>query len=328
MKILVTGGSGMLGSAILRMYHEDHELSFVARNTEIAQELEQRYGVKGYILDLNDCDALIKACKDIDAIIHCAALSSPWGTYDQFYQGNVVSTQNIIEAARINQVSTIVHISTTSVYFDHSDRWAIEESEPLADNFCNDYALTKYLSEQVVLDSEVKSLILRPRGIFGPNDRAIIPRLLENLRSQRLFLPSSRNPVVDLTYVDNVAYAAMLACCNANELDHGEIFNISNGEPMPIEATLKLLFGSLKLTVSICTLPYPLLCPFLMANEWVRCRLPSYPEPNLTNYSAGLFHYHQTLDISKAQRLLGYQPRLTIKQGIEQYAKWFKSQNI
>lgn len=328
MRILVTGGSGMLGSAFLRMFHKQHELYFVARNSVIAQELKNNYRVTPYLFDLNDKEMLIEACKGIDAIIHCAALSSPWGTYQQFYQANVVSTQNLVEAARINKVSHIVHISTTSVYFDHQDRWAIEESDPVAVNWCNDYALTKYQSEQVVINSEVKSIILRPRGIFGPNDRAIIPRVIEAIRGQRLFLPSSRNPVVDLTYVDNVASAAMLACTNADELEHGEIFNISNGEPMPIEMILQQLFTALKLPVSVCPLPYPLLRPLLRLNEWVRCRLPTRPEPNLTNYSAGLFNYHQTLNISKSQRLLGYQPSVSIKQGIEQYAKWYESQNI
>lgn len=322
MKILVTGGSGMLGSAILRLFHQQYELHFVARNPEIARKLQQDFRVTAHLFDLRDREATIQACKGMDAIIHCAALSSPWGTYQEFYQANVQATQHVVDAAQIEQVAQLVHISTTSLYFDHTDRWAIKEDEKLATIWCNNYAKTKFLAEQVVQESQVKSVILRPRGIFGPNDRAIIPRLLNAVNGQHLFLPSSRNPVVDLTYVDNVAHAAMLACEKSDSLSHGDIFNITNNEPMPIEAILHSLFVALNRPVSIHRLPYPLIQSMLAVNEWFRHRLPSHPEPKLTSYSAGLFHYHQTLDISKAKRILGYQPLISIEQGIEQYAKW------
>ena len=328
MKILITGGSGMLGSAILRMYHQQHELHFIARNVAIASELEQRYNVTAHIIDLTDKNAVINACEGMQAIIHCAALSSPWGTYQQFYQANVQVTKNVVEAAHIQGINNIVHISSTSVYFDYSDRLDIKETDPVAERFCNDYALTKYLSEKVIIDGNVKAIILRPRGIFGPNDRAIIPRLLDTIKGHYLFLPSSRNPIVDMTYVDNVALTAMLACIDIDKLEHGEIFNISNAQPMPANTMIKMLCCAIKHPVTICGLPYRILSPLITLNEWIRTKLPSRPEPKVTCYSAGLLNFHQTINISKAQSKLGYQPIFTIEQGIAQYAKWFENKNI
>ena len=328
MKILVTGGTGMLGTAILRMYHQQHELHFIGRNTRISAELEQRYSVKGHLCDLNDKHAVMLACKGMDAIIHCAALSSPWGAYEAFYQANVEATQNILEVASLLNINKFIHISSTSVYFDYTDKLAIKETDPVANAFCNDYALTKYLSEKVVTEGKVKSVILRPRGIFGPHDRAIIPRLFDAKKGSRLLLPSTRNPLVDLSYVDNVALAAMLACINIDKLDHGEIFNISNDQPMQAYSIINCLFDSLKQPVTICGLPYVLLSPLLKLNEWIRYRLPHRPEPKITCYSAGLLNFHQTIDISKAKALLGYRPLFTIEQGIAEYAKWFASKDI
>ncbi|SIO94958.1 NAD-dependent epimerase/dehydratase family protein [Vibrio spartinae] len=328
MNILITGGSGMLGSALIRLFHQQHQLRFIARNADIARQLERDYHAVAYLLDLNDRAALIEACKGVDAIIHCAALSSPWGTYEQFFQANVAATQNLVEAARIQNVSCLVHISTTSVYFDYADRWAITEKDALARQWCNDYAKTKYLAERVVENSPIKSIILRPRGIFGPNDRAIVPRVLSSVFRGQLLLPSGRNPVVDLTCVDNVAHAAMLACTQIEDLSHGEIFNISNGEPMPVEMLLQQLLASLNHPVTIRRLPYRVLRQLLTMNEWIRQRLPGHPEPRLTRYSAGLLHHHQTLDITKAREILGYQPHVTINQGIEQYVRWFATQNL
>ncbi|WNJ94952.1 NAD(P)-dependent oxidoreductase [Vibrio ruber] len=328
MKILITGGSGMLGSALIRLFHQQHQLRFIARNRKIAEQLERDSTAVAYVQDLNDRTALIKACEGVDAIIHCAALSSPWGTYEQFFQANVAATQHLVEAARIQHVSHLVHISTTSVYFDYADRWAITENDALARQWCNDYAKTKYHAERVVANSPVKSVILRPRGIFGPNDRAIVPRVMSSVFRGQLLLPSGRNPVVDLTCVDNVAHAAMLACTQIENLSHGEVFNISNGEPMPVETLLKQLLTALNRPVTIRRLPYAVLRPLLAANEWLRYRLPANPEPRLTCYSAGLLHHHQTLDITKAREILGYQPHVTIKQGIEQYVRWFATQNL
>ncbi|HDY7711370.1 TPA: NAD(P)-dependent oxidoreductase [Vibrio vulnificus] len=328
MKILVTGGSGMLGSAILRMFHQQHELHFTARNTVIAKQLTDQFNVTPHLLNLEDKSAVYDVCQGIDGIIHCAALSSPWGKWEAFYQSNVDTTKNLISAANAHQVSRFIHISSTSVYFDYKDRWNIRETDDIASRWCNDYARTKYLSELEAIQGQSKTIILRPRGIFGPNDRAIIPRVLKAIKNDTLLLPSGRNPVVDLTYVDNVAHAAMLACTQAEQLQHGDIFNISNNEPMPIETVLRALCEALNINVKLISLPYRLVLPLLKLSEQIRIRLPYQPEPKLTSYSAGLFNYHQTLDISKAQKKLNYQPLFSVQEGIQQYADWSKNKNL
>ena len=328
MKILVTGGSGMLGSAILRMFHQQHELHFTARNTVIAKQLAEQFDVIPHIVDLRDHSAVHAVCQGMDAIIHCAALSSPWGKWEAFYQANVDATKNLVSAANTHQISRFIHISSTSVYFDHQDRWNIRETDAIASHWCNDYAHTKYLSELEAIKGQSKAIILRPRGIFGPNDRAIIPRVLKAIKNNTLLLPSGRNPVVDLTYVDNVAHAAMLACTQADRLQHGDVFNISNNEPMPIETVLQALCVGLNLKVTLQSLPYGVVSPLLKLSEQIRRRLPHQPEPRLTSYSAGLFNYHQTLDISKAKQTLNYQPLFSIQEGIQQYANWSKNKNL
>ncbi len=328
MKLLITGGTGMLGSAILRLYHQQHDLHFLGRNLNIAEELVKTYCVTPHICDLADKEQLKKACEGVDAIIHCAALSSPWGTYQEFYQANVAGTQNLLDIASQMNVQVFVHISTTSVYFDEQDRWLIKESDPVAGIFCNDYAKTKYQAEQLVLSSSVNSIILRPRGVFGPNDRAIMPRLLKAVRGKTLLLPSGRNPVLDMTYVDNVADAALLACKHAKEIESGTIINISNDQPMPIEQILETLFTLNRMNIRIKRLPYSILLPILTLNERLRRKLPGKPEPKITRYSAGLFHFHQTLDITRAKALLGYQPKVSIAEGIQRYVSWSENKTV
>jgi len=369
MKILVTGGTGMLGSAILRLYHQQHDLHFIGRNEKIVKQLTDKYPVTGHVVDLSDQQALssilqsvfgenngIKVASDtkvasdikvtshadnksghFDAIIHCAAFSSAWGTYDAFYQANVVATENLLTLAKQHRIGTFVHISTTSVYFDFTDRWLISEQDPVAKTFCSDYTQTKYLAEQAVLANShgqgLNTVILRPRGIYGPNDRALVPRLLAAVNGNRLLIPSAKNPVLDLTYVDNIADAALLACVKATSLESGHIFNISNDQPMPINDVLRQLLSALskgeqQRPIKLTPLPYALLAPVIALNEKICRYLPHQPEPKITIYSAGLLNFHQTLNIDKAKQCLDYQANVSITEGIKRYVDWIKNKTI
>lgn len=346
LKILITGGTGMLGSAIIRLYHQQHQLHFIGRDKNIVKQLSDKYPVTGHIVDLSDGQALAKVFESaggqempiFDAIIHCAAFSSPWGSYEQFYQANVVATENLLNLAKQHKVTRFVHVSTTSVYFDFTDRWQISEQDNVAEHFCSDYTETKYLAEQVVLTTAaqeknvINTVILRPRGIFGPNDRAIVPRLLKAMRGHRLFLPSAKNPVLDLTYVDNVADAALLACLKAPKLENGSIFNISNDQPMPVNLVLKQLLSALQQDqtkpLTLTTLPYALCAPVIALNEKLCRYLPHQPEPKITIYSAGLLNFHQTLNIDKAKKMLGYQANVSMTEGIKRYVDWTKNKTV
>lgn len=320
MKLLITGGTGMLGQALLRQAAATFELRFIGRNRGLGESLAQTHSAAFLAVDLADFAALNNACAGVDAVIHCAALSSPWGKRADFETANVTGTKNLLVAAEQAGVTRFVHISTPSLYFDFADARNIREDQPLPSQFCNDYAATKAAAEQAVLASKLHSVILRPRGIFGPADNAILPRIIAAVRNGTLWLPSGRNPLVDLTYVDNVADAALLAV--SKTLQSGSIYNISNGEPVPLLDVLARLFQAIDSPTRIRTLPYPLLAPVVAGVEQLHRYLPLQREPKLTRYSAALFHYHQTLDISRARDELGYAPQVSIDEGIQRYAHW------
>lgn len=320
MKLLITGGTGMLGQALVRLYHDRYEMRFSGRNRALGETLARATGAHFVPLDLADSDAVEHACQGVDVVIHCAALSSPWGRRSAFERVNVQGTQRLLQAASRQRVQRFVHISTPSLYFQFRDALDIAESQPLPSRFCNHYAATKAAAEQAVLDSRLHSVILRPRGIFGPQDNAILPRVIGAVRKDVLWLPSGRNPWVDLSYVDNVADAAILAATQA--VESGSVFNISNGEPVQLLTVLERLFDALHQPTRIRTLPYALLAPLIAGAEQLHQHWPGQPEPKLTRYSAALFHYHQTLNIQRARSQLGYQPKISIDEGIQRYAHW------
>ncbi len=326
MNLLITGGTGMLGRAFVQKYSEHYTLTFTGRNAEVGKRIEQETGSMFLPLDLEERGKLTEACNGVDGIIHCAALSSPWGKKEDFIRTNVIGTRNLLDAAERCGINTFIHISTPSLYFAFRDQFKIKETTPLPRIFCNQYASSKAQAERIVLKRFQKSIILRPRGIFGPHDTSIVPRILQAVRNGTLWLPSTRNPLIDMTYVENVADAIHLAL--AKRAVSQNIFNITNGEPTHVLDILRQLFASTLLPIRLRTLPYGLIAPVIRLQEDLRKLIPSMTEPRLTRYSAAMFHYHQTLDISKAKKILGYTPKISLAEGIERYGHWYKGQNL
>jgi len=319
----------MLGQAVIRLYHQHYDIHFIGRNQTLGDKIAKQYCAVFHQIDLshsNSIKSLDLVCSDAYAVVHCAALSSPWGKESDFVSANVKGTNHILAAAEKSNVQRFIHISTPSLYFDFKSQTGIKESSSLPQLFCNEYAATKAQAEQAVLSSPLHTFILRPRGIFGPEDNAIAPRLLGFIKNNQLLLPSSRDPLVDLTYVDNVADAIILSV--ESNCESGNIFNISNGEPAHIKSLLTELLNALVPNTRIKGLNYNWVKVIVKWNQWVHQYFLNHKEPRLTNYSAALLHYDQTLDISKAQEMLGYQPKVSIREGIKRYANWYKSPTI
>ncbi len=135
---------------------------------------------------------------------------------------------------RCRRPERFVHVSTPGIYFDFRDRLAIRESDPLPDRPVNAYVKTKLFAEQAVdeaFDQGLPVVTLRPRALFGPGDTAILPRLIRAHQAGRLFVIGDREPLVDLTFIDN-AVDALLLCREAPSHALGRKYNVTNGAPV------------------------------------------------------------------------------------------------
>lgn len=264
----------------------------------------------------------------VDTVWHCAALSSPWGRYKDFYAANVVATTRLAQAAARSGVRRFVHISTPSLYFDYRHRNGIQETFRPA-RWVNHYASTKAQAEASIRlvaaqHGGTTFVLLRPRGIFGPHDRVLFPRILRILRERqdRLPLPRGGDARLDLTYVDNVVHAMQLAT-TAENLPTGEAFNITNGEPAVLRDMLAAMLTSLQIPFRIVGLPYAVLDAAARVMEAGAAL--SGKEPAFTRYSIGALNYDMTLDIEKARRVLGYRPIVSLADGIDSTIQWIRS---
>jgi nucleoside-diphosphate-sugar epimerase len=325
--IVISGVTSSLGIALsLMLAQKGIPVLGFARRIDSVKELLSHPLIQLQTADINDEVTMRSICSDATAIVHLAALSAPWGKYEDFYHINVEGTASILRAASDSNIKRFVHVSTPSIYFDYRDRLDISEQESLPIGFVNAYASTKKMAEEVVdlaFSRGLPTITLRPRAIFGPHDKTLFPRVLKACREKGVPTFRKRSPVVDITYVDNVAHALWLAI-TSEESCLGQKYNITNGEPAPLQGILELLFTELSIPFKTWLIPYSLAYSAAYFFEIKSCLTEK--EPLLTRYGIGVMAYSQTLSIEKAKKELNYQPLISLNEGITRYVKWLQAQ--
>jgi nucleoside-diphosphate-sugar epimerase len=325
MKALVTGATGFLGGALTRRLHSmGWDVTALGRNVSKLDQLESE-GVRAVHLDLKDKSSMISACKDQEIVFHCAALPSPWGNFEAFYQANVIGTRTVIRGCEEHKVKRLVYVSTPSLYFGYSSRVNVKETDALPEPVSN-YAATKILAEQELdqaFANGLATIAIRPRAIFGPGDTVIFPRVIPRLRSGRLPILGDGENIVDLTYIENVV-DALLLCAESPANTLGKKYNISNGEPVKIWKLIERICVALNIQPPKRKISYSMANATASALELLYTLIPTHPEPPLTRITVSMMANSTTLDITAAKNELGYQPRVSIDEGFDKFMEWWK----
>ncbi len=325
MKIIVTGGTGFLGRHVVwRLALEGHEVVFTGRDMAAADVVKKYclYPVNWVPLEHGSQNAknlIVNAAENADAIVHCAAFSSPWGKPEQFVRANLRSTEEVLAACQMRGVKRLVHISTPSIYFNFQDKLNIKESQPLPIPV-NDYARTKLMAEHLVMSESIQSVIIRPRAIFGPWDNTLMPRLLRVIERGSIPLMRGGSALMDITYIDNVVDAIYLSLTKPLR-SSCSVYNLTNGEPLAFTDLLKKIATYFQLPVRTKKMPWQLVDIAARLFE-LHARITHAHEPLLTRYSAGVLAFSQTLDISAISKELGYLPKISIDEGLRRHAAW------
>lgn len=314
MRVLVTGGTGFLGSHIARqLLEQGHAVTVVGRDfAPVAGLLAQ--GAAPLRADLRDHAAVMAACAGQDAVIHAGAFSAAWGPKAEFHAVNVGGTQAVVAGCRRHGVARLVYISSPSVIFDGHDHVNADETWPYPQRFTSAYALTKKLGEDAVnAATDVPSVILRPKAIFGPGDRALLPRLIAAAHGGKLRRFGDGTNRVDLTYVENAAHAACRALTAPHAVAH--TYFITNAEHVLLWPTLERILRELRLPHQLK--PLPVRAALAAAAVLEAQAAVTGHEPLLTRYTVGVLARTQTYNIAAAQRDLDYAPPVNIEQGIQ-----------
>lgn len=317
--VLVTGATGFLGQHLVRRLLEmGQPVRATGRNLKIGLALQEA-GADFRPVDLRDGPGMQAAARGVAAIVHSGALSSVWGKPKDFHDINVGGTENVIAAARANAVNRLVYISSPSVMTRPTAQWNLTEAEPLPDEHVSLYSKTKRLGEDRVRaltqsGSEVETVILRPKAIYGPGDTAIFPRLIRSASKNRLPIVGDGETVTNLTHVRDVVSAIVLAL--TSDKAAGGTYVVTGDEEVRIWDVISEVVtrSGYKPPSRKIPLKRAMRAARVMETVWRSLHLPG--EPPLTTYTAGILGLSQTYDISAARRDLGYAPQVSIAEGI------------
>ncbi len=248
-RVLVTGATGFLGGALARALHaRGRAVTATGRDARAGAALEAE-GIPFARLDLGDADAVHRLVEGHAAVIHSAALAAPYGRAADFWRANVQATAHVLGACQAAGVQRLVHLSTPSVYFGFESREDVRESDELPALPRTPYAASKRLADVLVraaVAEGLSAILLRPRAIYGPGDRAVLPRLIRALRTGRLPIIGDGHNRVSMTYIDHAVDAAIRAL-DAPDALSGRIYNVADGEPVALWAMIAALCDRLGL---------------------------------------------------------------------------------
>lgn len=327
MRVLVTGASGFLGGTIAKQLIARGDEVIGAQRTHKAS-LEQS-GVTQVLCDLGEQGALTQALHahpDIDAVIHTAAKAGMWGAYDDYHRANVLGTQHVIDACRAHSIRTLVYTSTPSV--THQATTPVEglsaDQVPYACHVKAAYPHTKILAEQAALaahDDDLKVVALRPRLIWGPGDPHLLPGMVARAKQGKLKLIGDGQNKIDTTYISNAADAHLAALDalqqNPNAACGGKAYFISNGEPWSIKDVLNGLLAAADAPLVTKHVPFWLGYAVGGLSEWVHRLGIKQGEPIMTRFLAEQLVTPHWYDMEPAKRDFGYQPRVSMNEGMQ-----------
>lgn len=320
MKALVTGGGGFLGTRLARVLHERGDDVLVLGRHRYPHH--EQAGIATVQADITDAAAVGRACEGMDAVFHVAALTGIWGKRRAFRETNVVGTWNVIAACRRASVGRLVFTSSPSVVFGSGDLCGIDESAPYPTKYLAHYPATKAEAEKAVLtanDGALATVALRPHLIWGPGDPHLIPRVIERARQGRLVQVGDGTNLADITYIDNAADAHVLACdaLSIGAPCSGRAYFISQGEPVALWPWLAKILEAVGAPAVCRTVSFRTAFTVGGVFEVFYRAMGIASEPRMTRFLASQLAKSHYFDISAARRDFGYDPTVSIGEGLE-----------
>jgi UDP-N-acetylglucosamine 4-epimerase len=323
---LVTGVAGFIGSNLLetllrleqRVVGLDNFATGKRPNLDQVRALvspeqwSQFTFIEGDIIDVEVCR---RACTGVDVVLHQAALGSVPRSLENplaTHAANVTGFLNMLVAARDAAVARFVYASSSAVYGDAPE---LPKTEARIGRPLSPYAASKWINE-IYADTfarvyGLQTVGLRYFNVFGPRQdpegpyAAVIPQWIAALlRRQPVFINGDGETSRDFCHVENVVQANLLAATTPNTAALNQVFNIALGR----RTTLNELFA--------------------LIQNGLRRRDPALPEtqPVYRDFRPGDVR-HSLADITKARRLLGYEPTCNVEEGLERALDWYR-QNL
>lgn len=323
---LITGATGFLGSHLAEAcVQRGLAVRTIARPSSDTHLLE-RLGVTIHRGDLTDAAVVRQAVDGTDVIVHCAAKVGDWGPVEEYRAVNVEALRHLLDACVGRPLQRFVHMSSLGVYAARH-HYGTDESEPLPTQHMDGYTQTKVESEQLALQYHrqqgVPVVVLRPGFIYGPRDRTMLPKVIENLRLRKLRYLGGGKRALNTIYVGNLVDAVFLAIEKPQAV--GQVYNLTDGEFVSKRRFIEAIVEGLGLPKPPSLGPPLWLARILARVMEGRARRKGASKPlMLTQGRLKFLGLNLDFSIQKAKAELGYQPRVPFDQGIRETMAWYR----
>jgi nucleoside-diphosphate-sugar epimerase len=322
---LVTGATGFIGSHVIdELLARAEPVRALVRNPIQAAALQER-GVEVIVGDIRSPQILAAAVRGVDVIQHCAAAVGAHFSREEIYATNLGGVRNLLEAVRQTQCGRVVLVSSINVLGTRDLDRATEDlpcrrsHDPAADVKIEAEELARQFHEL-----GVDLTIVRPGFVYGPGDRHSLPPLVGAIERGRFAFIRSRDNVVPIVHVRDVAQA--LAQAGTTPAARGRVYHITDGSRTTIGALVDCLAELLGCAPPRRVLRYVL--PYLACVVWEtlgRVRQPRRPAP-ITRAGLRFLGTSRFVDIRRARDELGYVPRIALREGMAATIQWVKAQ--
>jgi nucleoside-diphosphate-sugar epimerase len=324
MKILVTGGTGFTGTALVRRLLSDgHSVVVLDYKEGLSGNELKRRGADVILGSVTSRDVVARAMQGVDVVHHLAAAFREYNVPEKhYYEVNVEGTRNVLATAARVGVQKVIYCSACGVHGNIADPPA-DETAPIRPT--DYYQQTKYEAEPFVREWNRRGLrttILRPSSIYGPGDPERFFMIFKRVARGVFPMFGDGKTLYHPLYIDNLVEAFIAAM--RPDVGNGEAYLIADESYIEIEQLVKAVAATLGVMVSIPH--YPVL-PLVVAGHVCEqiCK-PFGVTPPIFPRRVDWYRHNRAFDIRKAKRDLGYKPLVSLTEGLARTAAWYRAE--
>jgi nucleoside-diphosphate-sugar epimerase len=292
----------------------------LARSERAAARVRE-LGAEPAMGDLDHRDALRAGAEGCEVAFHAAAKVEDWGDPADFERLNVRGTQNVIDACRDAGVRRLVHVGTEAALMVGQPLINVDESAPLRPDSPALYPSSKAKAEQLVRAANgdgLETVVVRPRFVWGRGDTSLLPQIIELVRSGRFRWVGGGRHLTATTHIANTVEGLWLG---ATKAPAGGVYFVTDGEPVVFREFLTKMLGTQGVTIPDKSVP-PGVANVAAASAERIWRLLKRPgSPPLTRFAVWVSSQQCTIDISRAERELGYRPVISREEGLAELSR-------
>lgn len=316
-RVFVTGGSGFVGSELIRiLVSQGVQVVALARSDasiKKVQEAGSQATVRG---DLDSTDEMTKGMQDCDVVFHVAAAVGILGDPQECHSVNVVGTGHVVESAKKSGVPRLVHVSTEALMAGGKPFVDMDETWPYPKKPVGQYAITKGLAEQLVIEAnceQLTTLAVRPPLIWGKGDTTILPAIAAAVKSGQWVWFNGGHYPHTTTHVRNVIEGLLLA---AEKGRGGQIYFVTDGPEHDFREFMTALLETCEVTDTAKSMPYWLGNIVARTGEFIWNKLALKGGPPLPRELLYMMGQHMTINDAKAREELGYVGKVSLEEGL------------